>query len=110
MNQIDWTNIYDGSDNDEKFREFHKENPHVYETLVFKTRQLVDRGHKKVGIKMLFEVLRWDFMLKTSDEPFKINNNYAPYYSRMIMENHPEWDGLFEVRAAAADTERLGPP
>jgi hypothetical protein len=65
------------------------------------TRELVNRGRGKIGIKMLFEVLRWNYYMTTSDpnSDFKINNNYAPYYARLILERHPEWDGIFELRS-----------
>ena len=48
---------------------------------------------------MLFEVLLWQRMLQTTDEDFKLNNNYAPRYARMIMENNQDLDGVFELRA-----------
>lgn len=84
----------------EKFEEFNRLNPQVYIALESMTRELVNRGRGKIGIKMLFEVLRWNYYMNTDDpnSDFKINNNYAPYYARLILERHPEWDGIFELR------------
>lgn len=100
--QIDWAGFYD-DETREKFQKFHRENPHVYTTLALKTQQLVKAGHRRVGIGMLFEVLRWDYMLQTNDEPFKLNNNYRAYYSRLIEHNNPDWVGIFGKRASKAD-------
>jgi hypothetical protein len=83
-----------------QFARFHMENPHVYELLVRLARDLVSRGHRKVGIGMLFEVARWRTMLTTIDEvsPFKLNNNYRSRYARLIMENEPDLGDVFDVR------------
>jgi hypothetical protein len=49
-------------------------------------------------MKMLFEVFRWEVLVSTNDPEFKINNNYAPYYARLIMQEHPEFGEIFETR------------
>ena len=84
----------------EKFERFHELNPQVFNALESMTRELTNRGRKRIGIKMLFEVLRWNYYMETSDpnSDFKINNNYAPYYSRLLIDKHPEWADVFELR------------
>lgn len=102
--QIDFTSFYgDDTDPAEKFEAFHKENPHVLKAIALKGMQLKRAGHKVAGMKMVFEVLRWDHMLTTSDEPFKLNNNNAPFYTRLIDEQYPELKGFFTRRTAQAD-------
>lgn len=85
----------------DKFEEFHRLNPQVYTALESMTREMVNRGRRKIGIKMLFEVLRWNYYMETDDpnSDFKINNNYAPHYSRLIIANNPQWENVFELRA-----------
>ena len=85
----------------DKFEEFNRLNPQVYSVLESMTAEMVNRGRRKIGMKMLIEVLRWNYYLETDDpnSDFKINNNYVPYYARLILERHPEWDGVFELRA-----------
>lgn len=85
---------------EEAFDRFHQANAWVYPTLVALARDLVASGRKRIGIKMLFEVLRWHYYRSTTDEAsdFKINNNYAPYYARLIMENEPDLAGVFSIR------------
>jgi hypothetical protein len=88
------------SRHERNFREFHATNPEVFRRLVSLTFELKHRGHQKVGIGMLFEVLRWQHMMETVDRhsDFKLNNNYRAYYARLIMENYPTLDGIFEIR------------
>lgn len=81
----------------ESFVEFNLANPHVYERLVEMTRELVGKGHTRVGMKMLFEVLRWERMLETSGESFKLPNSFTSLYARMLMDLEPDLDGVFEV-------------
>lgn len=80
------------------FQQFHEENPHVYTQLVALANQAYDRGRKKIGIGMLFEVMRWNHLISTSGDKFKLNNNHRAYYARLIMEDHPHLAGIFETR------------
>ena len=84
----------------QRFEEFNSRNPQVYQALEDMAFQLVKRGRKKIGINMLLEVLRWNYYMKTDDpnSEFKINNNYAPYYSRLLIERNPTWVNVFELR------------
>jgi hypothetical protein len=83
---------------EEKFNKFHKENPQVYKILVHLTEKAYANGREKIGIKMLFEVFRWEVLVSTNDPEFKINNNYAPYYARLIMQENPRFGEMFETR------------
>jgi len=86
--------------NQDKFIEFHKLNPQVADTLEDMADELISRGRNRVGIKMLMEVLRWNYQMKTDDpnSDFKLNNNYAPWYARLLIERHPNWADVFELR------------
>lgn len=85
----------------EQFAEFHRLNPQVADILEDMADELISRGRRKIGIKMLMEVLRWNYQMGTNDpnSDFKINNNYAPHYSRLLIDLHPEWADCFELRA-----------
>ena len=89
----------------ERFEQFHADNPRVYATLLRLAHEWVDVfGHRKVGMKALFEVARWQISLATSDPDFKLNNNYTAYYARLLMREHPALDGLFDLRRSEADS------
>lgn len=84
---------------DREFSEFHESNPDVYAELVRLAREAVARGRRRIGIKMLWEVLRWHFWLQTSSEDFRLNNNFPSRYARLVMAREPDLRGVFETRA-----------
>jgi len=81
-----------------EFHEFDRRNPQVYAELVKLAREAVKTGRKKIGIKMLWEVLRWHFFLQTSDDTYKLPNNHHSYYARVIMIREEDLEGIFNVR------------
>jgi len=88
-------------DFERKFLEFHRENPRVYKELLRLTRQAKNnKGGKRIGIRMLWEVMRWNLTILTYDpsSDFKLNNNYHSRYARLIVEKNPDLKGLFEFR------------
>jgi hypothetical protein len=82
----------------EAFLRFHAENPHVYMELVKLTHRAKHAGASKIGIGMLFEVLRWRHTMRTGGDDFKLNNNYRSYYARLIMAREPGLGDIFELR------------
>lgn len=87
-------------DLDRDFAEFHAENPHVYDALVALARQAKARGHRALGIGMLWEVLRWNRLFDTrrDAEGFKLNNNLRSRYAREIHAREPDLAGIFHLR------------
>jgi len=84
-----------------QFEQFHAENPLILTTL----EELADRWlrvRQVVGMKMLWEVLRWNVGIRTNGDPYKLNNNFTSRYAREILRRHPEWDGRIKTRALAA--------
>lgn len=86
-----------------RFEEFHTENPHVYRNLEVLAGQAHRAGASRIGMKMLFEVLRWEHTLTTTGDEFKLNNSYHSRYVRLMLREHPEWEGLFETRELASE-------
>jgi hypothetical protein len=92
-----------------RFAAFHADNPHVYDELVMLARRARRAGNDKLGIKQLFEVLRWRRMLATRDgstPEFKLNNVYTAPYARLIMQREPDLAGCFETRRSVVDQVR----
>ena len=87
----------------EQFEAFHRANPHVYRQLRALALNYRRAGQKRCGVKMLFEVLRYQSALKTVGEPWKLNNNYTALYARRLMDRESELTGFFELRERRAD-------
>lgn len=76
----------------EQFAAFHDENPWVYSTLERLVAERLATGATKIGVKALFEVLRWSHQVRG------LNNSFTPLYARMLISRHPEWAAAFELR------------
>jgi hypothetical protein len=89
-----------------QFIAFHHANPEVYDTLLVLAERWQRAGHLKVGIGMLFEIVRWERGLHLDEydgEQFRLNNNYRSRYARLLMANNPHLAGFFETRALAGE-------
>jgi len=91
---------------EERFQLFHDQNPHVANILAQRAFSLKRQGVRHWGIAALFEVLRYEFALKTQGDAFKLNNDFRALYSRMLMDEYPELEGFFETRARRHEQER----
>ena len=80
------------------FERFHAENGHVYELLRKMALRLKRAGHNHWGMRCLYETLRYEFAVKTTQTAPVLNDWFAPYYARKLMAEVPELDGFFEVR------------
>jgi hypothetical protein len=47
--------------------------------------------------------MRYHRALVTTDDQFKLNNNYTAFYSRELMEEVLELKGFFRTRGSVAD-------
>jgi hypothetical protein len=82
-----------------RFAAFHAENPQVYSELLRLAREARALGAQRIGIKMLWEVMRWNLTVRIqrADGEFKLNNNYHSRYARML-QREPDLAGCFELR------------
>lgn len=86
-----------------QFESFHQLNPWVLRALEALTADYLKHGASRVGIGMLFEVLRWRYVTATEGDEFRLNNNFRSRYVRLLIERHPDWARAFEVRSLRAD-------
>jgi hypothetical protein len=84
----------------DKFQDFHEKNPHIYSALERMSLESAANG-QRTGISKIVEELRWNSNLSTKDDnsPFKINNSYRAFYTRLLIERHPQLITVLETRA-----------
>lgn len=90
--------ILRGDRNAERWVTFHRANPDVYDKLVEVARFVHAHGSRRVGMKFLYERVRWLSEIETVGEKWKLNNTFTAFYARLLMFDHPDLDGLFELR------------
>lgn len=87
-----------------RFERFHYRNPDVYRELVILARQGVRAGRTKLGMKQLFEVLRWNRSIgHDPTETFKLSNDYTSRYARLVMEQETDLDGIFDTKSLTSE-------
>lgn len=95
-------------DDDELSRawwEFQTAHPEVGFLLHTLATRLVNRGHKHISIKMLWETMRYETTLgaRPGEDAYRLNNNHHAYYARWLMESFPALAGIFTLRATRGD-------
>jgi hypothetical protein len=79
-----------------KFLRQHHRNPHIYDTYKSLILNEIASGRDKYAICFVTERARWD-------NKFKISNNHKPYYSRIFVEEFPQYEGFFDFRPLSQD-------
>lgn len=92
------------SDLKQKWWEWHKENPHVYELFKHFTMIAIKRGHRNLSAWLIVNRIRWETSIETKGNDFKISNDFIALYARLFMKEHPEYDGFFRIKKS----RRLG--
>ncbi len=100
MNQL---NLFNGIENT-KFPDYHKENPNIYEAFKKYTFKSIDKGLNNYSAEAIFNIIRW-FTKESGNDEFKVNNNYKAFYSRMFMNEFPEYKGYFRTRKSKFDNQ-----
>lgn len=83
---------------DERFAAFHRANPQVFAILLGLARRARDRGVTRLGVKAIWERMRWELQVETSGDSYHLNNNYTSRYARLLVQHDSSLGGLFEMR------------
>jgi hypothetical protein len=83
------------------FTRFNKDNLGIFHAVVkFADKQRKLREY--YSIEIILNVVRFHTDLSGTGDPYKINNNYKPYYARMYMQ-YRKCPGFFQLRGSLAD-------
>ena len=88
---------------DQRFQTFVSEHPEVYDELVRLAREAKSRGVSKIGIRLLWERVRWSMLVEKGNDEFAMNDHFHSRMVRLIMEREPDLAGMFETRELRAD-------
>jgi len=87
-----------------KWADFHNDNPQIAKLMTQFAKQLLHKGFKNYSMYSLFNRVRWHVEVETrGDDTFKLNNNFAPYYARHLMDTEPSLRGFFKTRHCAGE-------
>jgi len=88
-----------------RFLRFHRENPRVFHLFVRFSRDAKTALGTPIGINLVTERVRWETSVVTTGDAHKLNNNFAPFYARLIMHSQPDLRGAFTTRRSVADED-----
>ena len=63
----------------ERWWDWHKKNPQVYELFQKFTMQAINRGHKNLSAWLIVNRIRWETTVVTTGPDFKISNDFIAY-------------------------------
>ncbi|WP_394615912.1 hypothetical protein JNUCC0626_40315 [Lentzea sp. JNUCC 0626] len=87
----------------QKFERFHRDNPEVLQILEKLAREwFAAGGPRKLGVKMLWETMRWHRSITAEAETFALNDVYTSRYARLLVIRNPEWAPHIELRELRA--------
>lgn len=81
----------------DQFLEYHKQNINIWKEFEKITLELASKGRRGYSAMQILGIIRYHSDIKGNDE-FKVNNNYAPFYSRVFAIKHPQYQSFFEFR------------
>ena len=96
-----------------KWWEWHKKNPQVWEKFEEYTFQAIESGMKHYSQWAIVDRIRWNKEIETRGGEFKISNDYICFYARLFHALHPEYKDFFTVKPLKeekeiAELKRLG--
>lgn len=80
-----------------RFWAFHAQHPDVYAEIVRRAHLAQARG-LRVGIRTIWEAMRWDYTIERGAEAYKLNDHFTSRYARLIIDQEPDLSGFFELR------------
>ena len=81
-----------------RFNNFNRDNPEVYELFKRFTFQAINKGHTRLSAWMIANRIRWETQIETVNDDYKISNDYIALYSRKFMKDYPQHDGFFRTK------------
>ena len=82
----------------DKWLAWHKENPEFYELFKKFTFQAIQKGHRRLSAWLIVNRIRWETMIVTTGNEYKISNDFIALYARLFMHEYPDYKGFFRTK------------
>ena len=82
----------------DKWWAWHKENPEFYELFKRFTFQAIQKGHRRLSAWLIVNRIRWETMIVTTGNEYKISNDFIALYARLFMHEYPDYKGFFRTK------------
>jgi hypothetical protein len=86
-----------------RFCEFHAANPQIWTLFERFALQITSSARPRYSGRLIFERIRWHVNVETAGDEVKINNDFAPYYTRMFIAKHPLAGAAFALRRRTSE-------
>lgn len=86
----------------DQFVDYHRANPRIYELFKAYATQIRNKGIRHYGAKAIMERIRWHVEIDMKSGDFKINNNFASCYARLLISEDASFKAFFETRHTPA--------
>lgn len=87
---------------EERAERYAAANEWVLRTMIALADGYKARGAKRIGVKHLAEVIRYEHGRATNGDTFRFNNDYSSRFARMIIAARPDLAELIETRELKA--------
>ncbi|AXF53014.1 MAG: hypothetical protein [Caudoviricetes sp.] len=82
----------------EQFEEWLELNPDFYPLFEKFTNELIDSGVKKSSAWLVCNRIRWESMIQTIGNDYKISNDFIALLSRKFLAENPQHPKFFTIK------------
>lgn len=83
-----------------EFRQYLRENLHVFDEFCTRSRALWDSGRRAYGARTIVESMRYHSDISETGSTWKLNNHFIPDMARLFVLLNPACEGLFQFRGS----------
>lgn len=81
-----------------RYHAWDQANPSFYALFVKYSLELITAGRRSFGVRLVWERIRWESMIQTQGDQYKMNDHYHAIYARRFMDDHPQFGNVFKLR------------
>jgi hypothetical protein len=78
--------------------DWHKANPDVWRLFERFSLEAINMGHKRLSAWLIVNRIRWESMVVTTGNDYKITNDYIAFYARLFINKYPQYSGFFVTK------------